>query len=288
MKTKTFLLSIPVVFFLYLFLIYNPDFRGPDEPIYFAYTASVAEDGDLNAVNQAYPKSAQLRVSKTYNLPDFHNHGGVILWVPFYAYGKAVYSLASRLNLKALAAYGPEKLTRCALSLSTVFFGFLTLIFTYLLARAFFSKPISLWSTLAIFFGTPFFYYTLFETGNANIIASLFSVLSIWFLSYAISMKRPHWFLYGLFFSICVTIKTDLWFQAIFILAFFISLLKMQKTTWANGGYFLAGLLPGMILKIINDYIKYGTFHEGHFSLVNFKTFYFFEQLFSSYQPMRR
>lgn len=41
--------------------------------------------------------------------------------------------------------------------------------------------------------------------------------------------------------------------------------------------------MPPLILKFINDYIKYGTFHIGEFSLLNFNSFYFFEQLFSAY-----
>jgi len=35
---------------------------------------------------------------------------------------------------------------------------------------------------------------------------------------------------------------------------------------------------------VINDYIKYGTFHAGEFSGINFRDSYLFEQLFSSYR----
>ena len=50
MKTKYFIV-ISIVFFVYLLVISNIDFNGPDEPIYFAYVASIVEDNDLNAVN---------------------------------------------------------------------------------------------------------------------------------------------------------------------------------------------------------------------------------------------
>ena len=272
------------LFFLYLFVVSSADFHGPDEPIYFAYTASIVEDGDLNVINQNYLQSGQSTISKTYNFPDFHNHGGVILWAPFYSYAKAVDFLAAKFNLRSLVICGLDKLINCAMSFSTIIFGFFTFLLSYLLCRVFFSKKIALWSTLAIFFGTPFFYYMLFEPGNANIVASLLSIISIWFCAYVIGMKKSHWFLYGVFFSICIVIKLDLWFQIFFIAFCFMALLILKQTTWKNGMFFFAGLVPGLILKVINDYIKYGTFHIGEVGLLNFKDFYFFEQLFSRYR----
>jgi len=290
MKAKSIINIILVIVFFYLFLIYEPGFRGPDEPIYFAYTASIVEDGDLNVVNNIDPHNAyyfplgKINVSKTYNLPDFHNYGGVILWVPFYVYAKGFYSLVQKMNLKCLITYGFDKFVNCAMSFSTVIFGFITLIFSYFLCKVFFTNKIALWSTVALFLATPFFYYMLFEVANANIIASMFSILSIWFCSYIINMKKSQWFWYGLFFSICIIIKTDLWFQFIFILSLFAILLILKKTSWVNIVYFILGVIPGLTLKIINDYIKYGTLHMGESGILNFRDFYFIEQLFSSYR----
>jgi len=290
-KVNNISLFVFFFLFLYLFIIYDANFRGPDQPIYFTYTASVVDDGDLNVVNQVdfkhYPQyltSGKIGVSKTYNLPDFHNHGGVILWVPFYAYAKFIHYVAAKFNLTALTNYGFDRITRCAMSFSTIVFGFFTLFFTYFLCRAFFSDGVALWSTLVIFLGTPFFYFLSIEIGNANIIASLFSILSIWFCSYAMSMKKLHWFLYGLFFSICTVIKTELWFQLVFILSFFLVLILLKHTTWKNIIYFFIGIAPVFMLRIINGYIKYGTLHIGELKLFSLKNFYFFEQIFSSYR----
>lgn len=290
MKTKNIKYFIFLFFFLYLFVVHDTHFGGPDQPIYFAYTASVLEDGDLNAVNHLdlsspyYLPSGKIGISKTYNLPDFHNHGGVLLWMPFYTYAKSIYIIANKLNLTGLTTYGLDGLTKCAMSFSTVVFGFFVVLLTYFFCRVFFSNVIALWSTLMIFFGTPFLYFTLHEVGNAQIIASLFSILSIWFCAYVISMKRLHWFLYGLFFSICLIVKIDLWFQIFFILFLFIALAILKQINWINGIYFLIGLVPGFILKSINDYIKYGTFHVGELGTLNLRDFYLYEQLFSSYR----
>jgi len=290
-KRKNVKYFIFLLFFLYLFVVYNTNFVGPDQPIYFAYTASVVEDGDLNIVNHLDPKdhpyyfpSGILSVSKTYNLPDFHNHGGVLLWIPFYVYAKFIYFVAIKFNLTGLTIGGLDKFVNCAMSFSTIVFGFFAIFFTYKLCRVFFSNNTAVWSTVMIFLGTPFFYFTLHEVGNAQMVACLFSILSIWFCSYAIRMKKLHWFLYGLFFSICMIVKVDLCFQIFFIFFLFIVLLLLKQTIWRNGICFLFGLLPMLMLKIINDYIKYGTFHIGEFGLLNFKDFYLFEQLFSSYR----
>ena len=208
MNTKTISL-IGIFFFLYLFFVYDTDFHGPDEPIYCAYTASIVEDGDLNAVNhlnQKYPyylPDGKVGVSKTYNLPDYHNHGGVIFWVPFYLYAKFAYFFISKFRLN----YGIDDFINCSMSFSTILFGFLAVLLTFLFCKIFFSWLAALWSTLIMFLGTPFFYFLLSEVGNAQILAMLLSILSIWFCSYVIGRKKSHWFLYGLFLSMCVIVK---------------------------------------------------------------------------------
>jgi len=286
-KTTSYL-SLAV--FLYLFFIFDPQFHGPDEPIYYAYTASIIEDGDLNAVNhldEKYPyylSAGDIGISKMYNLPDFHDHGGVVLWAPFYLYGKLAYFMMTKISLSGGAYFTFEVLTKCAMSFSTITFAFLTILLTYLLCKAFFSEREAILSTLLVFFGTPFFYYVLFEPGNANIVAALFSIVFVWFCIYAISIKKSQWLCLGLFFSVSMVVKVDLWFQIFFIIIYFLALLMLRQIRWVNGVYFLLGLLPAVALKMINEYLKYGTFHSGVLGLFNSDDSYLFEQLFSTYR----
>ena len=109
----------------------------------------MVDDGDLNVANQAYPgtylREGQFSVSKTYNLPDSHNHGGVILWMPFYLYAKSIYSIAAKLNLTSSTIYGLDRLAKCVMSFSTIIFGFIAIVLTCLLCRIFFSGKIALW-----------------------------------------------------------------------------------------------------------------------------------------------
>jgi tetratricopeptide (TPR) repeat protein len=286
-KSKTFKYFIVLLFFLFLFVSYDINFHGPDEPTYFSYTASIIEKGDLNIVNQFYRSGKY--ISKTYNLPAPHYYGGILLWAPFYAYAKDIYSIADKLCITTLTIEGLDRIIKCAMSFSTIVFGFLAMFFTYWLLRIFFSGKVAVWSIFTIFLGTPFFYYTLYRPGNANIISCLFSILSILFCSYMVSMKKLHWFLYGAFFSICVTVKTDLWLQVLFIVPLFVVLCFLKKIDWKNSAYFISGFIPVFISRVINAYLKYGSFHleEARFLLFsNTRTFYFFNGLFSFYRGL--
>ncbi|MDP2928055.1 MAG: tetratricopeptide repeat protein [Candidatus Omnitrophota bacterium] len=259
-KNKIIYLAISV--FLYFFFVFDVNFHGPDEPVYFGYTASLVEDGDLNIVNQVYFGYGKF-VSETYNFPNLNNYGGVVLWLPFYTYAKSIYYIANKLNIKSLIDEGYIRTAKCAMSFSTVIFGFLGIIFTYLFCRKFFSKKISTWSVIAIFLGTPFFYYTLFEVGNPNVISCLLLVISIWFCSDMMYMGRLQWFLYGLFFSVCTAVRTELLAQLLFIFSFFIILCALKKISWKNGLYFLCAFIPILVLNGINLYLKLG---QGWFS----------------------
>ncbi|MBU0468345.1 MAG: glycosyltransferase family 39 protein [Candidatus Omnitrophica bacterium] len=286
-------ISIFFFFFILLiafFLIFKTDFNGPDQPIYYAYTESIVEDGDLNVINNInfnheyyFPEDIK-SVTKTYNFPDFHGHGGVILWIPFYAYGKFLSLLPIQEGFSNNLVIRQKQFIQCLMSFSTILFGFLVLVLTYLLCRVYFSSAIALFSTLIVCFGTPYFYFMLIEVGNAQILASLFSVISIWAVSFMIGKSKKNWFVYGLFFGMCLVVKADLWAQIFFLIFLFAFLIKIREINWTHCACFLAGVFPIGILKIINDYIKYGEFHIGEIGILNLKMSYLFEMLFSSYR----
>lgn len=265
-------------FFLYLFLVFNANFIGPDHPIYYAYTRSIVEEGDLNVVNQFY--RGEKVVTQTYNFPDQRNYAGILLWIPFYVYAKAAHFLADKFDIYILF----ERMASCTMSFSTVVFAFLTIIFTYLLCRRFFPKKAAVLSVLVIFWGTPFFYYCLCEPANSNILGSLFSILSIWFFSYVIfdSSKR-NWFLYGLFFSIGVAIRGDLWFHSFFC-AFFL----LKRKNQGKIPYFIFGFIPITLLRAVNAFLKSGIPHMEDFRymrfLYYFKDCYWDNALFNNYR----
>jgi tetratricopeptide (TPR) repeat protein len=242
---------------VYSFLVFDVNFHGPDEPVYFAYTKSIVEDGDLNLINQVYSDFGQI-VTKTYNFPDFHTHGGVILWAPFYLSAKFLHSIADQLGLGYFTEEGFDKLSKCILSFSTIIFGLLSLFLTYFFCRRYFSRAVSILSVLAIFLGTPFFYYMFFETGNSSIAGCLFSILLILSCSFMADFKKQHWLLYGLFFSLSVIVRRELFFQFFFVFIFYVFLIFKKQIDWKSGLYFLVGFIFPFSLEIVNNYLKYG------------------------------
>lgn len=279
-----------LVFLFFLVLFSRSDFIGPDEPIYYAYTESIVEDFDLNVVNNiARPQgyffpNNEMWLSKTFNLPDFHNHGSVILWGPAYLYGKTVYAFLKKNGFIDSAVTSKEFLN-CALSMVTVLVTFLTLFFSYVLGRLFFQDNTVFVAILTIFFGTPVFFFSLFHVGNANSVAMLFSAIFIFCSIIIVKTKnRMKFFLLGVLFSICVFIKVDLWFQIFFIVFLYTIYLFKKETNIKCGFCFILGFVPGFLMKFVNDAIKYGGGYMGEFSLLNYRDCYFFEQLFSSYR----
>ena len=285
--------AIFFVLFICFFVVFVTDFHGPDEPVYFAYTASIVDDGDLNIVNNIgsenayyYLPTGELGVSETYNLPDFHNHGGIVVWAPFYLYAKTIYFVANKFKLTYLTDYHYDSIIKCVMSFTTIIFGFLIVFLTFIISNNLFSAgAISLLAVLFMFLGTPLFYFTFYEIGNANVVACLFSVISIWFCFNCMNnTKRAYWLIYGVFLSVCMIIKIDLWFQIFFVFPLFGMLIKLNRVNPGNLFYFIIGFLPGIVLKSVNDYLKYGAFRVGEFGTFNIGGSYHFEQLFSTYR----
>jgi hypothetical protein len=252
-------------------------------PIYFAYAASVVEDGDLNALNNVdcdYNGISQQKpavVFDTFNLPSYHSHGGVVLWAPLYLFGKGLEHL-----------YYPHPVipfTKCILSFGTTAFSFLTLYFSYLLTASFYSRKLALYSTLGIFFGTPLFYYTLFETANADIPISLISVLHLWIGLRAIHARDAHtWLAYGLLTGIGVTIKPTFWPHAFIPFLLLTVYAPFSHKRWREGSVFIVGFLFPLFLQGVNDHLKYGTLQPVAAGALNLSQPIILEQLFSLYR----
>ena len=273
-----------LLFFVYFFLIFDPGFHGSDEPVWYAYTSSIVDDYDLNIVNNLSPPFEQIYVSKTYNCPELHNSGSVLIWAPFYLYAKALHAIYSKLDFLAVSFYSFEEISKCVLSFSIVIICFIIFFLTYKLCRIFVSSNISIFSIIILFFGTPFFNFVLIEGGNSNILACLFLILSLWFCLNLPKFKKYHWFFYGVFFSISVAIKAELWLQLIFIFPCFMEIFLRKKAKWTNLLYFLSGFILIFVPRLINGYLKYGTFYpEENFTAIflnYFSNMYNFKWLF--------
>ncbi|MCX5713930.1 MAG: hypothetical protein NT033_03785, partial [Candidatus Omnitrophica bacterium] len=103
------------------------------------------------------------------------------------------------------------------------------------------------------------------------------------FLFFFILIKIKDMLILGVFFSICLTVRIDLWFQIVLIILVLGLRVTRKEIGFTRLGWFFLGLVPGCGLKLINDYIKYGELRIGELNIINLRSFYFLEQLLSPY-----
>jgi hypothetical protein len=266
-----------------VFSMLRPTFTGPDGGWYTAYTESLLDWGDLNLVRQAFRFYAndELLVSRTYNLPDFHNHGGVIVWGPAVLYARAIGSAWGRL----FAVPGAWIWFHAGQSLVTFLASALTAVLSFALCRRVFGgEGRSVAAVLLVFFGTPCFYYATLAPGNANLLASSFAALFWVFVWRCREFGIRHWLALGAFVGVCMAVKVDLWFLGV-------PLALILARLWARGearavhlATFLGGMIPALALKLVNDYLRDGTLASGELSIINLGGGLLSEALFSSYR----
>ncbi len=144
---------ICAVFFLYSFLIFRTDYDGPDAPLYFAYTQSIVEDFDLNLADELFFNGSfwygrPFTISRTGHYTDYHNHGGITLWAPFYLYGKAAGSFSGTAP--------SESIVYASMGLGTIVFALVCMALVWGFARRFFGAFTVFVAMVCIYFGTPF------------------------------------------------------------------------------------------------------------------------------------
>jgi hypothetical protein len=153
----------------------RPLARG-DGLAYFMWLDSLARDWDLDLANQAV-KFVQVntyhvfRYDKTGRFASVFPFGSSLLLVPFYWLG----TWANRLPLTHVndAYFVQQQGLTLAFSffpmLGTNLYALATVVLAYLAARRFASQAAALLATLALFFGTPLWYYATVEPFSAHV-----------------------------------------------------------------------------------------------------------------------
>jgi tetratricopeptide (TPR) repeat protein len=277
---------IGVIFILGIFFV-QLEFKGAEGRIYFGLTESVFNDGDLNIINN---HANTARITKTYHYPNFHNHGGVIIWIYFYGCGRFLDRLLQTLNSYAHSPLVPAdtSFVPVMMCLSTYVIGLATLYLTFFLLKHEYGARIVLLSIALLFWGTPYFLYMFFLPGQANILASFFSVTLIVVLLKSMTVPNlSYWFITGMLFSIGAVVKLDLWFHGMTIFSLLCVRLihdRNLKKGMLICVSFLSGVVPVWALKMTNDYLTFGEFKVAETSLINGNYSFFFDMLFSPYR----
>ncbi len=260
-------------------LLVAHDFPGPESGEYAGYAVSVLEDGDLNIANQ-YPGEGTMLVSSTYNKPDFHAHGGVVVWVPALILQRAVQFLTGLPGPLSPAMLGKH----FYLALTTLACAMIILLLTFQLAVRLSSRRDALVATALVALGSPFAYYTLLEPGQNNSVATLFATLLIYYLWTADPRRLVTWIVTGLFAGMCVIVKVDLWFLLLFAAG--VSAVSFV-THRPPPERVLLGILGFALMigaKIANDVLRLGVFRVIEIGVLNVRGFFLIDELFSPFR----
>jgi len=291
------MLKTTVIIFFIVFLSFLKApflFDQVESGIYFAYTESFVEDGDLNIVDQQvglndygpvdydrYKNGEKGIVSPTYNSPTVWSHGGVILWTPFYLCGLLLDKIAPPQNNISF--------TQVSLVLANIFYVVLGLVLTTVLLRLLNKKNKNILPVIIIsFLGTPLFFYTLVESGNGNVVG-LFFVPLILILALKIFVSKKIESIeclgLGVLCGVAWVVKVDMVFYSFVLGVLLIRFYFNRERVFLKG--FLVSIigwsLP-VILQAINDTIKYGFVTYGYLDISQGDYSVLFDTLFSAYR----
>lgn len=236
-KFPTYLILPLLLSFLFLQESFHPIEFG----IYSDYIQSIIQDFDLNIANQRMANIERLEIPKitltpTFYDSDYHPYGMAFLYLPFAILGKIFHN-------------------EVFLSMGTLFYSLLGL---YLLAehlKNHFSKSTILLTTSLIFIGTPLFFYSTFYPSNANIAGFFTATLLYLHLQKGNFSSHRFYFIWGLLFSILLSIRHEAVFYCILFLLPILNDIRIRST------YIVAtilGVLPIASLYLVNNYKQFG------------------------------
>ena len=164
---------------------------------YYAYLTSIVIDGDLDLFNQLYLHNTH----RSYNPFPWNSArymGTAIMESPFFmvAHGLA---LAMRFLGMNIPSDGYGTFYQVVVSLGSTWFGMCGVLLSYFLTREFFSRKISVLSTIAIWISSPLFFFMFFWNGWSHPFAFFLSsaFLLIWQRS-RIERTMTQWIIMGL------------------------------------------------------------------------------------------
>lgn len=253
------------------------------------YLVSTLTDQDLNLNNQVY-KFENWVSSTTQSYPDLHSWGGVIAWIPFYAY----VIILGFLGLTNFNCTVDQVDFAQALSAIVCFIiVFINIIKIQKITGI--QKNTGL--LLGIFFiSTPGWWYILIEpSGSYLAYLAVLSLTLFYLLSLELENLKPYnWFFIGMLSYILVAIKNFGYFVFIGIFIYVLYLKIKKLITRKDYFFYITGSIIVGALETLNSKIKYGnaitifSFIKDNFFEVAYKKFIIYESLFGSGGAMYR
>lgn len=247
------------------------------------YLVSTLSDQDLNLNNQVFEFENWVS-STTQNYPDLHSWGGIIAWIPFYAY-VIILGLLGLTNFNCIVDQVDFAQALSAIICFVIVFINLTKI----------QKTIGIKKNtgllLGIFFiSTPGWWYILIEpSGSYLAYMALLSLILFYLLSLKLENLMPYnWFLLGMLSYILVAIKNFGYFLFIGIFVYVLYLKIKKLITSKNYIFYITGSIIVGFLEILNSKIKYGnvvtifSFLKDNFFEVAYKKLIIYDSMFGT------
>ncbi|HEX2914390.1 MAG TPA: hypothetical protein VH186_26560 [Chloroflexia bacterium] len=184
------ILALIIVFVLTLPL-FTPRIYASDEIKYFSYLHSIFFDHDVDFTNEylhfydsdpkkyAYFKTSVLQKPNEKGLPVNEGPvGSALLWTPFYGIAHVAALAGNSIGLKSFKPDGYSTPYVWAITLGSLLYGFLGLIFSYLFCRNFIPRFYAALATIGVWLASPVIFYMSLTPpmSHAN---SLF-IISLW------------------------------------------------------------------------------------------------------------
>ena len=277
--------EIVILVLLYLFLLpfLNPWVRGDGVPCY-AYIRSVIIDGDLQFANEFYNTDMKRLlnwdkkvVTKTGHIPNEHQIGTAIFWIPFFLAGHVMAFILNFFGAKVfMDGFSYPYTVSCAFGSSL--YGFLGLLLIYSLCRQYFSASVSLISVISTWLASSFVFYMYLRPIHYHAI-SIFTVSLFmyfwWKTRYNRTLKQ--WILLGVIAGLMIQVR---FIDAIFFIVLLMELYELIRIKKYSHNYIIGIVLfalsifiiiiPHFIVRNIIDgsFFRHG--YEGHkFYLAN-------------------
>lgn len=247
------------------------------------YLVSALSDQDLNLNNQVF-KFENWVSSTTQNYPDLHSWGGIIAWIPFYAY-VIILGFLGLTNFNCIV--DQVDFAQALAAIVCFVIVFINIIKIQKITGI--KKNTGL--LLGIFFiSTPGWWYILIEpSGSYLAYLAVLSLILFYLLSLELENLKPYnWFLLGMLSYILVAIKNFGYFVFIGIFIYVLYLKVKKFITSKDYIFYITGSIIVGGLEILNSKIKYGnvitiySYIKDNFFEVAYKRFIIYDSLFGS------
>lgn len=269
-KKNIIITALFLIFSAYAFLVFDTGFSGPDEPVYFAYTKSICETGDLNITELMVNENPHFIVSQTKNFPDFHANASIVFWAPFYLAGKiAANHLGTFSAQTAKALVSTDTMCRMFLSFSNLLMSLVTIVLAFVFTRRFVTPTVAAACVFFVFWGSGFFHFALFQTANPNIPGTMCAFILYLCAFRFKDFQMRDWFLFGILSQLCISVRLELLSTLAVLSCMWGLLVWWRKIKISSLPVALLGFLIPLVLRMTNSWLKFGFIHLEEMSYVN-------------------